>query len=494
MKKTFINIKNLSNSPKKFRIGMEAGELSFLVENPQEVFAFENKITGGSPQYMIPVPGGNVFVCNRAKGSIDVIDGESGEIVTSIELGVFTFSGCYSPVNNRVYIGGITGGSLFVVNPDTNTLESTINVGSANYFMTYCPSNKMVYVVDADFNRIFAVDPVLNTAVASIDTVKGADPFHIIYAHGPDLLYVADFGGTLHVIDPKTNTLATDITITPDIRRIVYSPATNKVYVSGFSGNRVFVVDCNVNQVVKEIIVGQTPFEGVYCPDNESVYIPCITSGSIHVINKNDEVEAVIPSGAGARCCVYDPVSKNVFCSNSYAGTVSAVDITRNSFISTIPAQGGVLNTLYFNKKVYADNTGSGSVTIIESSPDMLFEISGEKISEPIVIDLLSIYSSDKSSFDNMLKKVNGEASEYDFPLQDKFTQSQIAGMGGVSIRGDEMGSAAFNEAVYFEWTIAGNSSADIDINYKEPDIKVSLGALARKRYNHGSFKYWFNR
>ena len=174
------------------------------------------------------------------------------------------------------------------------------------------------------------------------------DPRYLAFDQD-EKIYVTNHGSdTVSVINSTTDTVIKTINVGEDPYHLVYHPIQKKIYVanlnySNFEKEFVSVIDTTTDTVVANIQVDNDPQFLLYNPDNGFIYVA--NQGSfgppkVSVIDPEDDtIETTISlglDGRGPTHMAYDNNNKKLFVGNLFSDTVSIIDTTSNSLITTI--------------------------------------------------------------------------------------------------------------------------------------------------------------
>ena len=138
------------------------------------------------------------------------------------------------------------------------------------------------------------------------------------------------------------------------------------LYVSGITGNKIYVVDPQLSEVVDTIQVSALPMKAVLSKDKKLLYVICLAGNTIACVNiKTGEVENLIKVGLRPSCIDISPDGSKLFVTNSGSGNVSIINTELFEITNTISVQGlpdGIVSSKD-NKSFYVFNRASGIVS-----------------------------------------------------------------------------------------------------------------------------------
>ena len=152
---------------------------------------------------------------------------------------------------------------------------------------------------------------------------------------------------------------------------VVYNPDNNNVYISSFNSNTVSVIDSSTN-TVKSVINFEIGRLGMaYNPFNNNIYVSNRNLHNVSVIDSStNTVISTINVGNGPSGIAYSPQNHNIYVTNSNSNTVSVIDSSTNTVISTINVGNKPVGIAYSpqNHNIYVTNSNSNTVSVIDSS------------------------------------------------------------------------------------------------------------------------------
>jgi hypothetical protein len=253
-----------------------------------------------------------------------------------------------------------------IIEHDPNTLINTVTSNAyAQYVddgsnikfaadMIYCPSNDKIYAhcVQFDTQALLKIDPQ-TMLVESLINVGTGKTGSLCYSAINDKIYlgikpdISPFGaGTIYQIDPQTD-VATIISpggsVRP-IRKLVYSPARNAIYV--LTEIESFIFDPLNNTRIETLGIFNA-FDGGYCPFNSAVLYAneervfsmqgSLTRGVVNALLNPDSLRAgATASGDICNVTIAKPTG-SFFSSYTYEGlNVQVNNATSNETASLI--------------------------------------------------------------------------------------------------------------------------------------------------------------
>lgn len=305
---------------------------------PQEFTLDVSTSVSGGPNWLAYDSAQNAVFVSGGTDNISVLNGTTGLLATTVDVGNATYGIAYDPANGEVYVAtGYVGcavcgavGSVVVLNATTDAIVNPgIPVGSGALGVAYDPANHDVYVADSSANNV-------------------------------------------SVIRTATNTLGTTLAVGTFPYAVAYDPLSQSMYVSNaFSGN-ISVINSSLDAVTKSVYVGGLPTVMTYNPSTHDMYLARPGDSDLAVMNaKSDTYLGAGAAFAGTPFAVqYDPFDHLLFASGP--GVVWIVT-SGGAPVATVDL-GGSPGGLAFDSarsEVCVANSGiaggSGSVSLINA-------------------------------------------------------------------------------------------------------------------------------
>ncbi len=161
-------------------------------------------------------------------------------------------------------------------------------------------------------------------------------------AHHPkkSLLYAANRGtganpSNIVVFDTKTRSLVTRIPVDVNPYELVFSPDGERLFVSNWASNSVSVIDTNQNRVVRTIDVGSNPNDMKLSKDGR-LFVACSNDNTVHVIDtktlrKTEVISTTVspqaPEGSTPDALAIDGAKNLLYVANADNNDVAVVHI-----------------------------------------------------------------------------------------------------------------------------------------------------------------------
>ncbi|MBI2823046.1 MAG: YncE family protein [Acidobacteria bacterium] len=223
-----------------FVVNFRAGLVS--VVTTQDLRMSDNVKVGGQPVAVtVSGSGDRVFVANWGRtriGQLDVIDGNSHELLRSVRVGVRPLAVAAGPNGDFVYVAN--GGSNSITRVALSNYETTEAPCIENpNGLALTPDGKWLYVAGANGSEVAVMDA--GTLKEARRIAVGTAPFGIA-VHPRGWIITADRkSGTVSVFDPGLSTVA-QVKVGETPNDVAISADGRTVYVSVEKDNKIAVV------------------------------------------------------------------------------------------------------------------------------------------------------------------------------------------------------------------------------------------------------------
>jgi len=148
------------------------------------------------------------YETSYAPNSVSVVNGATGDVTATIDLGFNPQSIAVDPLTDMVYVADGAPNSVLVINGATNTVTGTIGVGSDPRSVAVDPLTDTVYVTNYLSGTVSVIDGATNTVTGTISV--GSNPSGLAVDPSTGTVYAADVSSTMWAITPSTTVTWTD--------------------------------------------------------------------------------------------------------------------------------------------------------------------------------------------------------------------------------------------------------------------------------------------
>ena len=268
-----------------------------------------------------------------------------------------------------------------------NTVSGQVAVGQGPVFAAFAGNAGRIYVAnaaDSTLSFYSSISPQTGTTTITLPSSPAPNPSYIETNLALGSIYVAYKGrDSVGVVNIGSNSQTAEIALPTGAAPVamVSTPDGKKIFTANSGTNDVSVIDSATNTVSTTLaLAGCTDPEWFAIhPDGSYVYVVCKGSGNLFYINTATLATTdVAPVGLGAQpnFVHYDVNRKRLVVTNSGGNTVSVINedpatpIATYHTVTTITVGSNPLSAaaLPDGSKIYVGNSGSNSVTVIDSA------------------------------------------------------------------------------------------------------------------------------
>lgn len=226
----------------------------------------------------------------------------------------------------------------------TNSTIGSINVGEGQAGIYYVSLTNTIYVSGAISLNTYVIDCSTNTIST---TLVGVDiSFSMVFNPNNNLLYGIGASNNVYAINVLTNIVVADILGFNTPVGITLNPTSNLAYVTNSGSDNIFIINCNNNILLTDIISlspASAPTNLVYNTNNDLLYVANFGTSSVAVCNPvtNTLLFNVTLTPATQPLQPYDLVLNTItnelfITSQGNDEQYSIFDCNTNSFVQTI--------------------------------------------------------------------------------------------------------------------------------------------------------------
>ncbi|WP_375102433.1 Ig-like domain-containing protein [Paenibacillus sp. RS8] len=280
------------------------------------------------------------YVTSFSSGVVDVVDLTNLAVEKAkIKVGNEPNSAAINPNKTQVFVTNRADGTVSVIDPSTDTVISTIAVGSWPHGVAFNSDGSKAYVANYSSNSLSVIDTATLSVINSISV--NSNPVAMVVI-GEKLYLSYDSDNEVSLIDINSDTVISGISLASSSYGLSVNSEGSKIYVAGKGNNTMAVIDTVTNKVEATIPVGEAPHATEVSPDGSKVYVANAFSNSVSVVNAiTNQVEATIPVGFNPYVIGLSKDGSQAFTVNYGASTMSVIDTTKNTVIKTINLSPG---------------------------------------------------------------------------------------------------------------------------------------------------------
>lgn len=201
-----------------------------------------------------------------------------------------------------LYIASEDTGTAVVMDIETGDTIATLPVGGEPEGVGISPDGRFVYVTSEEDHQVSVIDTASRTVVTQFSV--GERPRQAAFTSDSKRAYVSgEFDGTVSVIDALAHKVVHTIKLEGELVRpmeVDLSPDDRVLYVTSGRGRKLFAIDTETNQPIKEVEVGDRPWGLAVSPDGKRLYTANGPSNDVSVVDAETfEVITKVPVGTG---------------------------------------------------------------------------------------------------------------------------------------------------------------------------------------------------
>ena len=301
-----------------------------------------------------------------------------------------------NPVTNKLYVANQFSNSVTVIDGNTNNIESTIQVDNFPYDLEVNSYNNRIYVTNRGSNTVSVIDGSTNHRLSNINV--GESPVGISIDPSENRIYVTNLGknSSLSIIDGISNKVTGTVELNGIFYGIAVNPLTKTIYLSNIKNHTISVLDGTTKNVINHIPVEYIPTGININYKTDLIYVTNYGSNSLSVINgKTNKVNSTIEVGQNPVDTIINPLTNKIYVSNNGDNTVSVIDAVTNKKIKdlsvkpnsdknngnndpildipinlTFPLLANKLALNPITNQIYITNTVSNGVIIVDGKTD----------------------------------------------------------------------------------------------------------------------------
>jgi YVTN family beta-propeller protein len=371
-----------------------------------------------------------IFVADFYSDILDVVSGETNQVVATVPVGEYPNSLAYDPVTNDIFYGLQEADLVGLINGTTLGIQRSVGIPFEPFAIAADPVSGNVFVVgwnstaNASLAEINGSSGVLvaNSTFGALRFPEGG-PNGFAYDPTNGYFYIDSIvgglpGGTygnLTVLDPADFTIVANLSLTFNPDTVLYVPSTGDLYIGNGSGNNltifdpstdreigtvalpsepaildfdapqneVFVaiegnvsaVDVGTGSVVHTFPVLRVPDGLAFDPFDGDLYIADYVWNNVSIVNTT--TYTVVGSallGASPYDMTYDARDGDLYVDDLESVQLLVVNGSTDHVVGTVPLDTTPYGVAYdpTTNEVYADDYDAGNVSIINTTTDSI--------------------------------------------------------------------------------------------------------------------------
>lgn len=204
----------------------------------------------------------------------------------------------------------------------------------------------------------------------------GHGALRILWNPASNKVYTANYDNTVSIINGATNAVIATLPVPDNPGKLVWNSTTNRIYVACGDGRRVAVIDGWTDAVVSTIVIPGSPTQAVYSTISNKLYLG-LDDGRVTVVDGTADtvIRTVRVQTDGYLLLLWHPLTNRVLCSTDY-DTIAALDCATDQVVSKIPTGFGgggfIWNWCYNPVNELAYVGGWGGVLVLTAEGDSI--------------------------------------------------------------------------------------------------------------------------
>jgi YVTN family beta-propeller protein len=282
----------------------------------------------------------NLYVPNYDSGTISVIDSENMILKDTISIN----DGNSNPTqivvdSNRhlVFVSDKISGMLTIIDGISGEIIDTMDIGDSLWDLDINVANGKLYVTDLLRNEVIIVDTETLQIIKSIPVSQS--PWSVAVNQATDMVYVASgTSQTIHVIDGNTDTLISEMNPGASAWGLSINERSNVLYVTSWDSSSIVVVDLSSNQIIYQIPISSGAWKMSTNQNNGVTIISNENQNELYLLDGDSRQFQTITVLNTPQSVMVSPVSNTVFVVNPLDDSVSSInyDYDNTEFASII--------------------------------------------------------------------------------------------------------------------------------------------------------------
>lgn len=244
---------------------------------------------GSNPAEVIPSPDGKLlYVSNRGRDEIAVVDVESGKVIARIKTGVHPNFMNFTPDGRCLVVANNQDEKATVIDPSTNAVVGSPAEGRGASGVAITDDSRYAYITSIYDDEISVIDLEKMERVRIIHA-RGA--MAIMMPRKSRFAYLCTDRDRVSILDIASGEIVGSIPAGNTPNYITLSSDGGRAYVTNALSNTLSVMDLEKRALIKEIPIGTEPTSSALSPDGKYLFVNNhsggATDGSISVIDTN---------------------------------------------------------------------------------------------------------------------------------------------------------------------------------------------------------------
>lgn len=287
----------------------------------------------------------SIFVSNEKDNTISIIDGDSLEVVETVDVGQRPRGIVLSNDGTLLYMCTSDDNHVEVLDVESLKVLHTLPSGPDPELMALSPDGRYLYIANEDDNLVTVVDVEEKLKVTEIPV--GIEPEGIgLSPDGKWLVNTSETTNMAHFINTDTLEIEANVLVDTRPRVAQFTQDGSEVWVSSEIGGTVSIIDAGSKEIKEKLTfeVRGLPPETIQpvgiklsTDGSNKAYIALGPSARVAVVDMSTyEVEDYLLVGPRVWNLEFSPDQKRLFTTNGVSGDVSVIDLEKQRVIKSV--------------------------------------------------------------------------------------------------------------------------------------------------------------
>ena len=293
-----------------------------------------------------------VFVANESSNSVTVIDGDSFQVVGTVDArNHATHDLAVSRDGRLLFATNLASGRVSAINTRALETVASIATGDRAHVVTLTNDNRQAWVANIGDNTISIVDTTSFRILGSIAVGKG--PTGLTFSRDGRFAYVSNQGDkTVEIIDTTSLKVIKAIPVGTNPHFLVLGP-DGRIWGTNTGGTDIYVIDPAAQDKVASINVGPAPqqiafgFKGLQGPN---AYVTVAGLNRVVVVSadpKNLRILEQIDVGQRPNGISGNREGTRLFVVHEVSNDLKVIDTGSSSVLATVPVGRKPIRVVY---------------------------------------------------------------------------------------------------------------------------------------------------
>ena len=288
---------------------------------------------------------GYIFVSNEASHNVSVIDGETFEVIKTIETGERPRDMRWTPDKTKLLVAASGDDRIEIIDVASLEVVGTIEAGEDPEIFQLDPSGEILVAANEDDNEVTVTDVASGKQLRVIEDV-GIEPEGVTFRNDGKVVFVtSEVTNTIFIIDPWAGEILDEVLVGNRPRRGAVTPDDAEYWVTNELGGTVSIMDAQTFEVLDEIFFEKrgmregdiNPVDFAMTADGSTAYITLGRAKHVAVVDvKSREVTDYILAGDRVWGAALTADEKFLIVTNGASDDVSVIDTDKKVAVNSI--------------------------------------------------------------------------------------------------------------------------------------------------------------